>query len=421
MKSRKFRLILIILICVVVSRFVYADEALTLDRCIELALKNNHLYKSQQYEFSASRARMRQARAFPQPEISFDSDLQPGMFDFKQSGESYLGITQSLEFPGRRYLRGKIAANESGMAASDLELLRKEIIYNVKISFYEILLNQEIREYAEENLQMAGDFLTKAAEKYQSGDVSKLEVLRAKVEAARASNQLEVAVNQVKLAEARLNFFLARDKFQPLTLRGKLRGTIIEPVLQQLQSQALAARPELKKERLAIKKESLAKKQALLGFLPDVSLGVSRHRIEGEPNTWDVALSFQAPLFFWQKINGEIAEARANLAAAEERLKYLEMSVSLEIENAYYSVISLKNQVELFEKEALAEAEQVYRMALESYQEGKTGSIESIEARRSLVDLKQSYAETLFNYRAAIAELEKSLGAPLGGSEENHE
>jgi cobalt-zinc-cadmium efflux system outer membrane protein len=397
------------------------EETLTLEQCIVLALKNNHLYKSQQYEFSASRARMRQAWAFPQPEISFDSDLQPRMFDFKKSGESYLGITQSIEFPGRRYLRGKIASNEWGMAASELESVRKEIIYNVKISFYEILLNQEIRKYAEENQQMADDFLAKATEKYQSGDVSKLEVLRAKVEAARATNRLEVAVNQVKSARARLNFFLARDRYQPLDIRGNLRGPIIEPDLKELQVQALASRPEIKKERLAIKKESLAKKQALLGFLPDVSLGVSRHRITGEPNTWDVTVSFQAPLFFWQKINGEIAEARANLAAAEERLKYLEFSISLEIENAYYNVVSLRNQVELFEKEALTEAEQVYRMALESYQEGKTGSIESIEARRSLVDLRQSYAETLFNYRAAIAELEKSLGAPLGGSEENDE
>ena len=99
--------------------------------------------------------------------------------------------------------------------------------------------------------------------------------------------------------------------------------------------------------------------------------------------------------------------------AANQRLKYLELSVALEVENAYYNAISLQNQIQLFEKEVLDEAEQVYQMSMISYQEGKIGSIELIESRRSLAELKQAYAETLFNYQLALAELEKSLGTSI--------
>lgn len=395
------------------SNFTRAEEVLTLDQCISLALKNNHLFKSFQQELRASRARVRQAKAFPQPEIGYDSDLQPGFFNFKKSGESYFGISQLIEFPGRRYLRGKIAGKEYDMTGCDVDLTRMEITYEVKRSFYELLLAMETKKHAEENLKMAQDYFEKAAEKYRSGDVAKLEMLRAKVEAAKADNQLKAAANTIKLAEAQLNFFLARERFQPIQIRGNLRGTFQNPELKDLQAKALAFRPEIKKERLALKKESLAKKQALLSYLPDVSLGVSRHRIENEPTTWDVALSFEVPLFFWQKANGEIAEANANMAAAKERLKYTELSVSLEVENAYYNVISLQNQIDLFEKEILDEAETVYRMSMISYKEGKIGSIELIESRRSLVELKQAYAETLFNHQLAMAELEKLLGTPM--------
>jgi outer membrane protein TolC len=407
--------VLPILLCIIcsITNVFGAEEGLTLDQCISLALENNNLFKAAGQELRASRARVKQAWAFPQPEFGYDSDLQPKCFNFKQSGESYVGISQLIEFPGRRYLRGKIAGKESDMVGCEVNQVRQEIIYNVKSSFYQLLLTMEAQKYAEENLEMARDFFAKAKEKYESGEVAKFEMLRAKVEAAKADNQLKVVVNQVKLAKAQLNFFLARDKFQPIAIRGSLRETPIELHLQELQARALSFRPEIKKERLAVKKENLAKKQAFLSYLPDVSLGVARHRIDYEPTTWDVTISFEVPLFFWQKINGEIAEVNANLAAANERLKYLELSVSLEVENAYYNAISLQNQIQLFEKEVLDEAEQVYQMSMISYQEGKIGSIELIESRRSLGELKQAYAETLFNYQLALAELEKSLGISI--------
>jgi cobalt-zinc-cadmium efflux system outer membrane protein len=390
-----------------------AEEALTLDRCIELALANNHLFKSYQQELRASRARVRQAKAFPQPEINYDSDLQPGLFDFNGSGESYVGVSQLIEFPGHRYLRGKIAGKEHDMVGCDVDLARLELIYNVKQGFFGLLLAVETQNHAQENLKMAQDFLDKAKEKYESGEVAKIEVLRARVEAAKADNLLKAAANTTQLAKARLNFFLARERFQPIEIRGDLRGPFHKLELKELQARALAFRPEVKKERLALKKESLAKKQALLSYLPDVSLGVSRHRIDNEPTTWDVTLGFEVPLFFWQKAGGEIAEANANMAAAGERLKYIEMSVSLEVENAFYNLVSLQNQMDLFEKDILEEAEQVYRMSMISYKEGKIGSIELIEARRSLVEVKQAYAETLFNHRLAAAELEKFLGTSI--------
>ncbi|MCU0289129.1 MAG: TolC family protein, partial [Acidobacteria bacterium] len=349
MKLRYLVILLILSLNIYIPLFANLEEVLSLDQCTTLALKNNHLYESYRQEFRASQARVRQAGAFPQPEIAFDWDLQPKLFDFKHSAESYIGVNQQIEFPGRRYLRKKIAAQESALTGCEMDMVRLEIIFDVKKSFYQLLLNQEIQKYAAENLEMANDVLAKATEKYQSGDVSKLEVLRAKVEVARAKNQLEMSQNQVKLAGAQLNFLLARDPSLPLHIHGELRGPLQELSLPDLLVQAQNSRPELKKEQLAIKKESLAKKQGYLSFLPDFSLGLSRHRIKGEANTWAVALSFEVPLFFWQKMNGEIAEADANLAAAQERFKHLQHAVILDVENAFYNATSLRNQVEFFE------------------------------------------------------------------------
>jgi outer membrane protein TolC len=289
------------------------------------------------------------------------------------------------------------------------------LIFQVKKAFNELLFELEKETYVEENLAHALDFLKKAQEKYDTGDVSKLEVLRASVEAARVKNEKRVTLNRIKLAKSRLNFVLAQDKYQPIEVEGNLRKAFPSLQLNQLVSQALLLRPEIKKVKLALQREKLAKTQAYLSYLPDFSLGVNRHRITSEPTTWDVSLSFQVPLFFWQPIKGEIAEAKANIESQKQEARFIELSISLEVQNAYHNAVSFKNQIDFFENQVLKEAEEVYRMSMISYKEGKIGSIALIESRKTLIEIKQSYGETLLNYQLALAELEKLVGTSIGG------
>ncbi len=389
------------------------EAPLTLEQCTAIALQNNPLLQSVYKQYQASRARVRQAKALPQPEISLDYDLQPRFFDVGAAGEAYIGVEQLIEFPGKRYLRGKIARKEADESLCDMEQAKLELVSQVKSAFYSLLLAQENHTYAQENRDYTLDFLAKAKEKYAAGDVSKLELLRARVEAAQAENRLKVAMKRVKLAKASLNFFLAREKNRPLSISGTLKSTLLALNLEELTTRSLELRPEIKKIETALAKEKLNRTQAYLNYLPDFSLGAARHRVTGEPSTWDVTLSFQVPLFFWQPLSGEVAEAKANIGAMKAQMQYAQLSIALEVENAFHNAQSYQDQIAFFEQEVLAEAQEAHRMSVESYKEGKIGSIELIAARKTLLEIKQAYAQTLFDYQLALAELEKSVGSIL--------
>lgn len=408
-------LFIIVILTVIAVQPVRGQETgpLTLDDCLSIALEKNPVIQSYFHRYRASLARVNRAKAFPQPEISLDYDLQPKLFNLKDSDEQYIGVSQMIEFPGKRSLRGKIARKESEEFLCEVELAKLELVYRVKHAFYQLLLELENEKYARENLTHAADFLEKAKEKYESGDVSKLEVLRAGVEAARAENQKKVVLNKIKLAKSRLNFVLAREKYQPIEIRGTLKKTFPHLDLDQLVTRGLQQRPEIEKARLALQREKLNRTNAYMSYLPDFSLGAARHRVSGESTTWDLTLSFQVPLFFRQPKNGEIAEAKANFLAQTQELKYTELSISMEVETAFHNADSFRDQIEFFETEVLNEAEEVYNMSMISYKEGKIGSIELIESRRTLIELKQSYAETLLNFQLALAELEKFVGTSI--------
>ena len=410
---KKYHILLLSILCMCGPLWsqAEADNTLTLEQCVNIAIGQNPLVLSAFQQHHASLARVRQAKALPQPSLDYDSDLQPKFFDFKNQAETYFGGSWSLEFPGKRHVRGKIASKESDELVQEIELLKLDIVFQVKQAFYSLLLAQEKLRYAEQDLELAQDFLNKAEVKHTAGDVARVEVLRARVEAAKAANEVRVATNEVRLSKALLNFLLARKKYAPLQIKGELKKDPIPLELEELIQRALAFRPEIKRINLSLEREALLKKQGYLSYLPDFDLGVSQHWIEGEGKTWDITFSVPIPLFFWQPRKGEIAEAQANIEALKKEAEHLQNAITLEVEEAYTNAVTAENQIKLFEEEMLAQAEEVYNMFLFSFQEGEIGGIELIQARQTLLETRKSYADALFNYDAALAALERSIGS----------
>jgi len=390
-------------------------NALTLEQCIAMALEQNPLILSSLDQYQASLARINQAKAWAQPSVNIDSDLQPKLFNFQGSGESYFGLSQKVEFPGKIGLRAKIATKESKEILSDIELLKLDLTFQMKQAFYSLLLAQEKMKYTQQDLELAQDFLNKAELKHAAGDVANVEVLRARVEASKAANAVRVTANEVQLAKAQLNFLLARKKYEPLVIKGEIKRPFASLDLERLKERAFSSRPEMRKIRLSLEKESLRKKQAYFSYLPDFDLGVSRHRLEGEKTTWDFTLSLPIPFFFWQPKKGEIAEAEAIMKSLQNEAEHLSNAISLEVEEAYMNALTASNQITLFEEQILTQAEEVYNMFLFSFQEGEIGGIELIDARRTLIEARKSYADALFNYDITLAALEKSVGQSLEG------
>jgi len=385
-------------------------EALSLEQCIATALERHPLILASSARHQAAVARIRQATAFPVPSIDFNSDLQPRFGDFVNSEEAYFGVSQLLELPQKRAARRKIAEQESREVETDVELVRLEVVFQVRRAFHELLLAEEKLAYARQDLELADDYLKKAQVKLAAGDVAKVEVLRARVEALSAANAVRVAVNDVNLAKARLNYHLARGHSDPIQITGPLQIPFLDLSLGGLQAEALRLRPELRRLRLSTERETLVQARARLEKLPDLDLNVSRHRLEGLPSTWSVTVSAPLPFLFQQRQKAEIAESAANARALQRESEQARNTVLVEVEEAHVNAQKARDQILLYQKEILPQAQEVLEMFTFSYQEGEIGGIELIEARRTLNASRRSYADALFEYALAVGTLEKAVG-----------
>jgi outer membrane protein TolC len=312
-----------------------------------------------------------------------------------------------------------IARQESRQALLDVGLMRAEVIYQVSSSFLRLLLAQEKLAYDEQNLELAGDFARLAEVKCSAGDIAQVEVLRARVEASRAVNEVRTAANELAQARAGLNYWLGRRESEPVIALGTMKWPAAELDVERLKSRALALRPERRKIDEALRAERLKQNLSFLGYMPDLRVGVARHGIVGEASTWDVTLSLDIPIFFWQPLTGEIAEARAREESLKQEARDVENAIVREVEEAFRGAQSAREQIELFEKDILSQSEKSYDMLLLSFREGEIGGLELIEARRTLLAARKAYADTLFLHAQALAALEKHVGErPNGGSHE---
>jgi cobalt-zinc-cadmium efflux system outer membrane protein len=294
--------------------------------------------------------------------------------------------------------------------------VRLDLAYEVTEAFYALLLARERLRLANEDASLSGEFLAQTRHKHETGDVGQVEVLRAEVEAARAEGVVWRGASEVELARARLGYLLGRPAGQSLGIQGALETPPVPPGdgLEALQERALSKRPELVRLSLAVARAQLLQSQAKKSYLPDVEIGVARHRISGETTTWDVTFAVPVPLFFWQPKRGEIAEASASRAAAEQEAEHVRRSIRLEVEEAWRRLETARDQISRFETGILEKARESHAMFAFAYAEGEIEGLELIAARRTLLETRQAYAEALYERGVATAALRRAVGGESG-------
>lgn len=388
-----------------------AAEPLSQDQVVQLALENNPRIRAARQAWEAARARVWPARMLPDPELSFEYETLPEALRLNRFGERSIGVNQTLEFPARPYLRGRIAQQEAQVARLEYEAVRTEVAAEVEQVCAQVWAGQRRLGYAEENLRLAAEFRDRTRVRVEAGDASRAELLRAEVEAGRAEVEQAAAQQQLRQARAALNTLLNQDLSTPMKLSDHdLHYTPVEFDLQGLQQQALARRPDLQSFRARLEGAQAAQRLASYALLPDLNLGLASQKIRGEGDYWKTGLSLSVPLWAWGKQRPEIAGARAEVARAQAEQVTLRNQVLLQVRQAHVEVETAQQQVRVYRDQMLPSAEEGYQFVRRRYDEGGASYLEVIDAGRTLAETRTTWVEVLLGYHEAVTELKRAVG-----------
>jgi len=243
----------------------------------------------------------------------------------------------------------------------------------------------------------------------RAGDISELEAMAARTEAAAAGEQVVRLGHDVELAAERLRILLGLSlDHSRLDVTATPVDATPPPEASDLLEKALAARPDLRAAELAI---TAAAKRArwersryfvVAGQLS--SKGIGSNGILTGPG-----LGAELPLF--NRNQGLIARADADVEVASRQYLNLKQRVAFEVYEARRLLIQAQDVLVRLREQVLPPLQQTAALAERQYQKGDVAYLFVLEQSRGLVDVELRIADAEAAVRRSRAQLERSVGA----------
>jgi len=328
--------------------------------------------------------------------------------------EASYGISQLIEYPTRRGLRISLAKEETKVSESDYDLIRWELTLAVKTLYQRLALSQLQARIAGENVAILEKLLTLAQRRFEAGSVSKLDVLRARVEAGNAADEKLLFENGERNYRMQLNYLLGREAAAPLVTSPLSKGAAVSESVDYLVNLALSQRIEFRTLRNKQSAAALRQSLARSSYYPDFSAAFYRHQYSGDMDSWKMNFGIVIPIFGRGAIGGRIAEARAEEKAVLTEATAERARVEMEVRNSFKDAAALSERVTLYQEVILASAEEAFRLAEANYHEGEIDNLELLLSQKTLQDVRKRSAETMFAYNLRLIDLEQAVGGESG-------
>ena len=429
------RVILFLSVFIWMSSPSFSQEKLilNLEKSLETAYQNNRSLQSQKERINSAGFKIQEAKSGFYPNLSFQGSFTylgvnpsfvvdiPGVFSQKVTvgfHDNYtfaLALQQSLFTWGRIRNRYSISNLNLSLEQENYIKNKQGITYNVTSSFYSVLLVGELIKVREDALKNIQEHLKTVELRYQAGQASEFDVLRARVQLANANLPLLQARQTYDLGLSSFKNMLGLPQESQIELDGQLSFQPIEVNLEDATQKALLQRPELRslalQSQMALKSLAIAK----AGNKPSL-MGIANVLYENpwySQRKWDtdwnftVALSF--PLFDGFATRSKVNQARSDLKQLDLGEQDLKEGIKLEVKEAVTS-LDLAKETILSQQETVNQAKESLRIAKVQYAQGIITSLEEMDAELALTFAQINYLQALADYLRAQAQYNKAVG-----------
>ncbi len=385
-------------------------ELLSLDEAIRIALENNPNITASDASVDIMRARLQDSKSILYPQVEFRFIIP---FIERESGIFADQLIWDF-WRTPNIIKSSRAQVESSIF--DKEATEEDVILDTKVSYYMVLAHRRILQAAEKTLQEQEKRLEQTEGFFKAGRASRLEVTKARVNLGNARLDLITAKNNLENAQMRLINAMGIDKSGfNYQLVDMLEYKLVDLNLDDAINKALDRRPELKglRAKEAGMKASLsASKQSL--YFPEI-LGRVAYRFDGEGATgpdFIAGVGLRFPVFEGFADLSRVNEDRAKLKQARANIESLKNQITSEVKRLY---LNLKTAEEALEVTKISEtsAQENLELTEEEYRLGKSSAVDLAEAEALLASTNADHIEAIYNYKIAIAQLERATGEKI--------
>ena len=434
------------------------QTSLTLEQCIQMALrKNKDILRSQQI-LTEMRGKVMEDDSDRLPHLSVEGTYT----DWERVGEGVdrdnedlttelklrqevlrFGDTRRSTFEARRNLRKKIFEHRNTVL---------NVFYEVRRAFFSYLLTQDEIERRQELLKEFERKHDRMKERYEAGKVILVEVEEAELDVL--DERLRISDLKRKLRTQKMDLLRKIGVLETIPPRKvQIVGRIAdieeldvssEEVLETMVAEAFRRRIELMELEADVKEQRKEVEEVAWHWFPDLSAKASYNYretdvgldLKGKDRSWTTDLSATRPLYrrenplpendgdweiqvglrfpIFEGLSswGVLKQERAKLRRLMYDLEKKRNEIELEVANAFYRLRGTKEQLEIkrrsaeIKKKRLEVIEAKIELPIESY----LTYDDILRQRQTFVAAQKAYFDERFNYVMAGESLRKAIG-----------
>ena len=383
------------------------DDPWSMARCIEYARANNLQVQSAQIAAETSGIELEAAKASRFPTLSFSTGqnvshqnaiklindygevVSDGSFSY---GGSYgIGSTTTIYQGGR--LRNNIRQLERRAESSRLgvEKSLNDITVSVVQAYLQVLYAAETVEINRRAVTLAEQQADRAQRMFEKGAVARTEVAQMRSQLGSAEYDLTTAQNNLAQYKLQLKQLLELGPGTRFEVEAPdisdAEVLCIIPSVEEVYAAAVQTMPETRQAEILIEASEYAERAARSAFFPQVSLSANvstGHQSGTSASMWSqlsqkltesIGLSLSVPIFNGKSARTSVRQARLNTRQAQIDSRNACKELLSTIESLHRDAVAAQSSYMAAEQK-LAYAEESYRLAAASFEQGKNNAVE---------------------------------------------
>lgn len=429
--KRLFLRLLIVMFCLAAvwspagaeEPLIRKGDRLTLEKCIEIALRMQPSVLSSRYNVQAKEAQLGQAKApyFPNVNASagythYDAVKKTGdphsTIDTYNNEAANVTLNQTLFDFGKTGTGVQVKRFDLESSRMDLNDTVATVVNDVKTAYFGVLKSQRTRRVNAETVDQFREHLAQARIRYEAGTRPKYDVTKAEVDLSDAELQLINAENDLEIAWVTLNNAMGYRGAEAYDIEDNLSQERLEIPLDEALKRAYGNRPDLKS--LIAQKESAEKSIELAkkDYYPSLS-GSAGYVFAGSQfpleQGWNAGVTLSMNIFQGNLTRNKVAEALAKMKAAESNLEAKKLQILSEVKKAWLNLLQTRKTISNTEIQ-LRQAAENLELANLRYRSGLGDPLEVTDATVAQSRAKLSNISALYGYILARANIEKAMG-----------
>jgi len=384
---------------------------LSLERSEDIQIAENQLYVAQKDEDRAFSFLVPKLSAFGNYiRYSESSTTQP------ESGHDYgAKLKQQFTINGKELIVLGAAKDTITQREYDLHAVKENNLYNIASAYYDIVNNTNRVEILEANVNRLETHKEAVLKKLKLEEVPKTDLLRTEAELSGSKAELLRDQNILVYMRSKLSRLVDLPGNYEIAFPENRATSYIEDGLDSFINRALQTRADIQSIKMDIVLAEASIDLEKSDYWPVLSLEAGYKVQETDPSYLSAdeslyaAVNLNVILYDWGFRSATIGQEKANKRSAELHLKARIKQVSLEVEQAYLTIITAVSAIEaLTDKLKFSRAN--YDAVSRQFELGQANSLDVMDVNTTLFSAERELSEAQNTLSLAEIGLQRAQG-----------